>query len=69
MINRQHWTLEERVLYLETKLERQEKIEAQLKKTQDALMQLALTADQNFARLSGRISKKSDGILSDLLDW
>lgn len=62
-------TLEERVAYLEAKLERQEKIEAQLKKTQDALMQLALTADQNFARLSGRIARKSDGFLSDLFDW
>ena len=62
-------TLEERVAYLEAKLERQDKIEAQLKKTQDALMQLALTADQNFARLSGRIARKSDGFFSDLFNW
>ncbi len=62
-------TLEERVAYLEAKLERQEVIEKQLKQTQDALMKVALTADQNFARLSGRVARKSDGFFSDLFNW
>lgn len=62
-------TLEERVAYLEAKLERQEKIEDQLKRTQDALMRVANMADRNFAKLSGRIATKSDGFFSDLFNW
>lgn len=62
-------TLEERVAYLEAKLERMDKIEDQLKRTQNALMQVANTADRNFARLSGRIAAKSDGFFSDLFNW
>lgn len=62
-------SLEERIAYLEAKLERQEKIEEQLKRTQEALMKLANTYDRNFVILSGRISNKSDGILSDLFGW
>lgn len=62
-------TLEERVAYLEAKLERQEKIEEQLKRTQDALMRVATLADKNFARMSGRIANKSDGFFSDLFNW
>lgn len=62
-------TLEERVAYLEAKLERMDKIEDQLKRTQNALMQVANTADRNFARLSGRIASKSDGFFSDLFNW
>lgn len=69
MTDLKYKTLEERVAYLEAKLERQEKIENQLKKTQDALMKLALTADKNFAMLSGRVSRKSDGFFSDLFNW
>jgi len=61
--------IEERVAYLEAKLERVEKIEEQLKRTQDALMQLANTYDRNFAILSGRVSRKSDGFFSDLFNW
>lgn len=62
-------TLEERVAYLEAKLERQEVIEKQLKQTQDALMRVATLADQKLARMSGRIASKSDGFLSDLFNW
>lgn len=69
MTETKYKTLEERVAYLEAKLERQEKIEAQLKKTQDALMRLATIYDKNFSILSGRISRKSDGFFSDLFDW
>jgi len=69
MTDTKYKTLEERVAYLEAKLERQEKIEEQLKRTQDAVMQLAITYDKNFAILSGRVSRKSDGFFSDLFNW
>lgn len=69
MTDPKYKTLEERVAYLEAKLERQEKIESHLKKTQDALMRLTATYDRNFAILSGRVSRKSDGFLSDLFNW
>ena len=69
MTDTKYKTLEERIAYLEAKLERQEKIEEQLKRTQDALMQVAGTCDRNFAILSGRVSRKSDGFFSDLFNW
>lgn len=69
MIDVKYKTLEERLAYLEAKIERQEKIETQLKRTQDALAKLAATYDKNFAILSGRVSRKSDGFFSDLLPW
>jgi hypothetical protein len=69
MTDPKYKTLEERVAYLEAKLERQEKIEEQLKLTQDALTRVIHVGNQNFARLSGRISRKSDGLWSDLFNW
>lgn len=63
------YTVEERLAIAEEKLKRMEKIEEQLKRTQDALMQLALSSDKNFAILSGRVSRKSDGFFSDLFNW
>ncbi len=62
-------TVEERLAYLEAKAERLEKVEDELKRTQEALMRVANTTDQNFARLSGRVSRKSDGFFSDLFNW
>ena len=64
-----HQTVEERVAYLEAKLERLEAIEDQLKRTQQALQDVAATTDRNFAILTGRVSRKSDGFLSDLFNW
>jgi hypothetical protein len=63
------YSIEERLAIAEEKLKRMEKIEEQLKRTQDALMQLANTSDKNFAILSGRVSRKSDGFFSDLFNW
>lgn len=62
-------TVEERLDYLEAKAERLDKVEDELKRTQEALMRVANIADQNFARLSGRVSRKSDGFFSDLFNW
>lgn len=63
------YSVEERLAIAEEKLKRLEKVEEQLKRTQDALIQLAATSDKNFAILSGRVSRKSDGFFSDLLNW
>lgn len=62
-------TVEERLAVAEEKLKRMDKIEAELKKTQMALMEMAGTVDRNFAVMSGRVSKKSDGFFSDLFNW
>lgn len=62
-------TIEERLIRAEVKLEQMAEIEKQLKKTQEALMVVASTADKNFAILSGRVSRKSDGFFSDLFNW
>lgn len=62
-------TVEERLAVAEEKLKRMDKIEAELKKTQVALMEMAGTVDRNFAVMSGRVSKKSDGFFSDLFNW
>ena len=62
-------SVEERLAVAEERLKRMDKIEQELKKTQAALMELAMTYDKNFAILSGRISKKSDGFFSDLFNW
>ncbi len=62
-------TVEERLAVAEEKLKRMDKIEAELKKTQMALMEMAGTVDRNFAIVSGRVSKKSDGFFSDLFNW
>lgn len=64
-----NYTVDERLAIAEEKLKRLDKIEEQLKRTQEALMQLAVTCDKNFAILSGRVSRKSDGIISDLFNW
>ena len=63
------YSIEERLAIAEEKLKRMDEIERQLKRTQDALMQLAATSDKNFAILSGRVSRKSDGFFSDLFNW
>lgn len=63
------YSLEERLAIAEEKLKRMDEIERQLKRTQDALMRVANTADKNFARLSGRVAQKSDGFFSDLFNW
>jgi hypothetical protein len=60
---------DERLVCLEAKLERLEKIEDQLKRTQQALQEVAAITDRNFALLSGRVSRKSDGFFSDLFNW
>jgi chromosome segregation ATPase len=62
-------TVEERLAYLEAKVERLETIEDQLKRTQEALQNLAAITDRNFAIVTGRISRKSDGFFSDLFNW
>lgn len=62
-------SVEERLAVAEEKLKRMDKIEAELKKTQMAVMQLASTTDRNFAIISGRVSNKSDGFFSDLFNW
>ena len=62
-------TVEERLAYLEAKAERLDKVEDELKRTQEALRLIANITDQNFARLSGRVSRKSDGFFSDLFNW
>lgn len=62
-------TVEERLAYLEAKVERLETIEDQLKRTQQALQNLAAITDRNFAIVTGRISRKSDGFFSDLFNW
>lgn len=64
-----NYTVEERLAIAEEKLKRLDKVEEQLKRTQEALMQLTVTYDKNFAILSGRVSRKSDGIISDLFNW
>jgi len=63
------YSIEERLAIAEEKLKRMDEIERQLRRTQDALMQLANIYDRNFAILSGRVSKKSDGFFSDLFNW
>lgn len=63
------YSIEERLAIVEEKLKRMDEIERQLRRTQDALMQLANVYDRNFAILSGRVSKKSDGFFSDLFNW
>ncbi len=62
-------SVEERLAVAEEKLRRLEKVELQLKRTQDALMHLAGVYDRNFAILSGRVNQKSDGFLNDLFNW
>lgn len=62
-------TIEERLIRAEVKLERMAELEQQLKQTQRALMEIAATVDKNFAVLSGRVARKSDGIISDLFNW
>ncbi len=62
-------SVEERLAVAEEKRRRMETSEDQLKRTQDALMRVALQADRNFARLSGRVAAKSDGFWSDLFNW
>ena len=62
-------SVEERLAVAEEKLKRMDTIEKELKKTQIALMELASTADRNFAIISGRVAKKSDGFFSDLFNW
>lgn len=62
-------TVEERLAVAEEKLKRMDKIEEELKKTQLALMEMASTVDRNFAVVSGRVAKKSDGFFSDLFSW
>jgi hypothetical protein len=66
---KEYQTIEERLAYLEAKLERLEKVEEQLKLTQQALQNVAAITDRNFALLSGRVSRKSDGFFSDLFNW
>lgn len=66
---KEYQTIEERLAYLEAKLERLEKVEEQLKLTQQALQNVAAIADRNFAILTGRVSQKSDGFFSDLFNW
>lgn len=56
MTKAKYKTLDERVAYLEAKLEQQEKIEAQLRKTQDDLLRLATVCNRYFAVLSGNAS-------------
>jgi uncharacterized protein (DUF3084 family) len=68
-MDKQYQTVEERLAYLEAKLERLEKVEDQLKRTQQALQDVAAITDRNFAILTGRVSRKSDGFLSDLFNW
>lgn len=63
------YSIEERLAIAEEKLKRMDELERQLKRTQDVLVQVANTADRNFARLSGRIAQKSDGFFSDLFNW
>ena len=62
-------SVEERLAVAEEKLKRMDTIEKELKKTQIALMELASTMDRNFAIISGRVAKKSDGFFSDLFNW
>lgn len=64
-----HKTVEERLAYLEAKVERLETVEDQLRRTQQALQRLAAIYDRNFAIVSGRISNKSDGLFSDIFNW
>jgi hypothetical protein len=68
-MDKQYPTVEERLAYLEAKLERLEKVEDQLRRTQQALQDVAAITDRNFAILTGRVSRKSDGFLSDLFNW
>lgn len=66
------YSIEERLAIAEEKLKRMDEIERQLKRTQDALMQLAIIYDKNFDILSGRVSRKSDesdGFFSDFFNW
>ena len=63
------YSVEERLAIAEEKLKRMDKLEEQLKRTQDALMQMAHVYDRNFNVLSGRVSQKSDGFFSDLFNW
>jgi hypothetical protein len=64
-----HKTVEERIAYLEAKVERLEIVEEQLKRTQQALQNVAAITDRNFAIVTGRVSNKSDGFFSDLFNW
>ena len=64
-----HKTVEERLAYLEAKAERLEIVEEQLRRTQQALQNVAAITDRNFAIVTGRISSKSDGFFSDLFNW
>lgn len=63
------YSIEERLARAEVKLERMEKLEEQLKRTQVALMEVTSTYDRNFDILSGRVSRKSDGFFTDLFNW
>lgn len=63
------YTIEERLAIAEEKLKRMEKLEEQLKHTQDKLTQMAHAYERNFDVMSRRISKKSDGFFSDLFNW
>lgn len=63
------YSVEERLAIAEEKLKRLEKLEEQLKRTQNSIMQVVATYDRNFALLTGRVNRKSDGFFSDLFDW
>jgi glutaredoxin 2 len=62
-------TVEERLAYLEAKLERLDKVEEQLRRTQQALQRVTAIYDRNFAIVTGKIANKSDGFISDLFNW
>ena len=64
-----HKTVEERIAYLEAKVERLEVVEEQLRRTQQALQNVVAIYDRNFAIVTGHISNKSDGFFSDLFNW
>ena len=63
------YSIEERLARAEVKLERMEKLEEQLKRTQHALIKATNTYDRNFDILSGRVRRKSDGFFADLFNW
>jgi hypothetical protein len=62
-------TVEERLAYLEAKVERLAVVEDQLRRTQQALQRVTAIYDRNFAIVTGRIANKSNGFFSDLFDW
>lgn len=62
-------SVEERLAYLESKVERLAVVEDQLRRTQQALQHVTAIYDRNFAIVTGRIANKSDGFFSDLFNW